>query len=40
MNGPYGLLWLTYEYTKYSLVKYTYAEAFLLHPRYQHDTGT
>jgi hypothetical protein len=23
MNGPYGLLWLIYEYTEYLLAKHT-----------------
>jgi hypothetical protein len=38
MDGPYGLPWLTYEYTEQRLVTHTYAKAFSLNPRYQNDT--
>jgi hypothetical protein len=39
MDDPYSPPWLTYEYSEPRLViKYTYAKAFSLNPRYQNDT--
>jgi hypothetical protein len=34
MDGPYGPLWLTHEYTEQRLVTHTCAKAFSLNPRY------